>query len=475
MSRFRKIILFGVGGFVALNVLVAASLYLFVDTDAYRSRFEETASKISNMEVSVDGRLKTGFFPGVHVTLGDVHIRDRGVVVASVKEARLEIALIPLLRREVRIRSIALKHSMISVERDREGNFNFEKPDAAGAASSDLKVAKISLSDATFFYSDKQSGQEYEAGNCDLFLRGLRFSRGNAPFSLKNLSFTGALTCGEIRIDDFAASDLKIDAEGKNGIFDFKPVTMRIFGAQGSGSIRADFSGAEPLYHLRYSLPQFRIEEFIKRLSPQQVVEGTMDFSMDLSMRGKTVNEVKRSMKGQGALQGENLTLIGRNLDEELNRYESSQNFNLVDVGAFFFAGPVGLALTKGYNFASLFQGEGGSTEIRELVSDWKVERGMAQAQDAAMATDENRIALRGRLDFVNERFDDLVVAVIDARGCPKVTQTMHGAFREPVVENPSILKTLTGPVSEVFMKAKDLVTDGECEVFYDGSVSAPQ
>ncbi|HER62427.1 MAG TPA: AsmA family protein [Desulfobacteraceae bacterium] len=469
MSRFLKIILLAVGGFVALNVLIAAALYLLVDTNAYRSRFEETASEISNMEVSVDGRLRVGFFPGVNATLGGVRIRDRDVVVASAKEARFEIALLPLLRKEVRIRSIALKHSMISVERDREGNFNFGKPDAAGTASPALNVEKVSLSDATFFYSDKQSGQEYEAANCDLFLR------GKAPYSRKNLSFAGALACGEIRIDEFAASNLKVDAEGKNGIIDFKPVTMRIFGAQGSGSIKADFSGAEPLYHLRYSLPQFRIGEFIKRLSPQQVVEGTMDFSTDLSMRGKTVNEIKRSMKGQGTLQGDNLTLVGRDLDEELNRYESSQNFNLVDVGAFFFAGPVGMALTRGYNFASLFQGVGGSTEIRELVSDWKVERGMAQAQDAAMATDENRIALQGRLDFVNERFDDLVVAVIDARGCAKVTQTMHGAFREPVVENPSILKTLTGPVSEVFMKAKDLVTDGECEVFYDGSVSAPQ
>jgi AsmA protein len=475
MSRFHRIILFAVGGLVALNVLVAAALYLFVDTNAYRSRFEETASGISNMEVSIDGRLKIGFFPGVHVTLGDMHIRDRGVVITSAKEARFEIALIPLLRREVRVRSIALKHSMISVERDWEGNFNFEKPDAAGAVSPALNVAEVSLSDATFFYSDKQSGQEYEAGNCDLFLRGLRFSRGEVPYSLKNLSFTGALTCGEIWIDEFAASDLKIDAEGKNGIFDFKPVTMRIFGAEGSGNIRADFSGAEPLYHLRYSLPQFRIEEFIKRLSPQQVVEGTMDFSVDLSMRGETVNEIKRSMKGQGTMQGENLTLIGRDLDQELNRYESSQNFNLVDVGAFFFAGPVGLALTKGYSFASLFQGEGGSTGIRELVSDWKVEHGMAQAQDAAMATNENRIALRGRLDFVNERFDDVVVALIDARGCAQVTQTMHGTFREPVVENPSILESLTGPVSDMVMKAKDLFTGGECEVFYDGSVGAPK
>ena len=32
------------------------------------------------------------------------------------------------------------------------------------------------------------------------------------------------------------------------------------------------------------------------------------------------------------------------------------------------------------------------------------------------MATDKNRIALKGRLDFVNDQFDDVTVAVIDAK-----------------------------------------------------------
>jgi hypothetical protein len=56
-------------------------------------------------------------------------------------------------------------------------------------------------------------------------------------------------------------------------------------------------------------------------------------------------------------------------IDKELSRYEFSQSFNLVDVGAFFFAGPLGLAVTKGYNFPSIFQSSGGSSQIRTLVS----------------------------------------------------------------------------------------------------------
>lgn len=472
MSKSLKIILYAVGGLVGLLVLVAVALLLFVDTNAYKPRLEAAASGASGMEVRVGGRLGIGFLPGLRVTLEDVHIRNRGSEVASAKEARLGIDLLPLLRKEVRIVEIALKHPGISIERDRDGKFNFEQPQVAGAVLPALELAKLTLSDATLVYTDKQSGDGFAAGNCYLDLRRLRLSGGERPDLMKQLSFVAQLACGEIRKNDFTVSDLKLTADGKNGVFELKPVTMRIFGAQGSGSIQADLSGSVPLYHVRYSLPKFRIEEFLKTLSPQKVAEGPMDFSANLSMQGKTVKEIRQTAEGQISLRGENLTLSGHDLDREFSRFESSQNFNLVDVGAFFFAGPVGLVVTKGYSFASVLQGSGGRSEIRTLVSDWKVERGVAQAQDVAMATNENRVALQGGLDFVNERFNDVTVALIDAKGCAKVRQKIRGSFRKPVVEKPNILKTLTGPALELLKKGRGLFPGGECEVFYAGSVA---
>ena len=143
-------------------------------------------------------------------------------------------------------------------------------------------------------------------------------------------------------------------------------------------------------------------------------------------------------------------------------------------MGAFFFAGPLGLALTKGHDFGRIFQGSGGRSTIRTLVSDWKVERGVAQAKDVAMATNENRIALKGGLDFVNEHFDDVTVALIDAKGCPRVQQTIRGPFQKPVVEKPSVLTSLTGPARKLLKQARDLFR-GQCEVFYAGAVAPPK
>jgi AsmA protein len=199
-----------------------------------------------------------------------------------------------------------------------------------------------------------------------------------------------------------------------------------------------------------------------------------MDFSTNLTMQGTSIDEMTKTMAGSVSLRGSELTLERIDLDEELARLQSSRNFNLVDVGAIFLAGPVGLAVTRGYEFASLMHGTGGASEIRTLVSDWAVERGVMRAQDVAMATVHSRIALRGSLDFVNQDFDDVIVALVDADGCIKVQQAVKGTFAKPVVEAPSVIETLARPALELLKRGQDLLSGAPCKVFYSGSVGAP-
>ena len=483
MAKYRKIALFVAGGLFAGLLLAAVALTLFVDVNAHKPRLETAASDALGMEVRIGGRLKIGLFPGFHVKLKDVSIRNRGADVAFAKETTLGIALLPLLHKEVRIVKIGMKRPRISIEQDSGGKFNFETPEeeagtkpveeAEGTRFS-LDVKKISFSDGALFYTDKKTGEVLEAGDFNLDVSNLRLSDWKSSDFLKRLSFTAKFACKEFREGSLTASNLKLRIEGKDGVLDLHPVTMLLFGGQGSGSLRADFSGSVPQYHVRYSLPGFRIEEFLKTLSPKKVAEGSMNFSATLAMQGKTTNEMKRTANGKVSLRSENLTLDGVDLDRTVSRFEDSQSFNLVDVGAFFIAGPFASLITKGYAFASLFQGSGGSSRIRELVSDWEVERGVARAKDVAMATDENRIALVGSLDFINERFDDVTIAVVDGKGCATVRQRIRGPFRKPEVEKVSAVQSIAGPVLNLFRQAKKLF-EGECEVFYAGSVAPPK
>lgn len=472
MSKSLKALAYVVGAISGLLVLAAIALFLFLDIDAYKHRLEAAASGITGMDVSVDGRLGVGFFPGVLVTLEDVHIRNRGMELVAARKARIGVDFLALLNQEVRIRTIVLEQPGLSIERGRDGRFNFEK--AEPGPLPDLNLAKLSFSDGTLRYADRQSGKGFEAAECSLDVSRLQLSGREGPGIMKNLSLAAEVDCGSVRTKEHSASDLKFTVAWQRGVFDLKPLTMRVYDGQGSGSIRADFTGAVPRYHVSYTLSQFQIDAFLKPLSPQQVPEGSVDFSANLSMQGETVKKMKQTLQGQVSLRGRNLILKGRDLDQAFARFESSQTFNLVDMGAFFFAGPVGLAVTKGYDFAGVLQGSEGRSVIRTLVSDWKVERGVARSRDVAIATNKNRVALQGRLDFVNERFDGVTVALIDTKGCIRAQQTIHGAFKKPVVENPSTLKALTGPVVRLLKQVEGLFPGGACDVFYAGSVAPP-
>ena len=474
MPRTLKIIVFTVSGFVGFLALVYVVLFLFVDINIHKPRLEAAASGVLGMDVKVGGRLGIGLLPNLHVTLKDVHILNRGADVVSAREATLGIDFLPLFRKEVRIGKVALKQPVISLVQERDGKFNFENSQAARGTLPFPDLTDLSLSGGILIYDDKKSGTRFMVTGCSLIAHRMSTAGGKGADLMRNLSFTADAACREIRSDDFMMSDVKFTADAKNGVIDLKPVTMRVFGAQGSGSIHADFAGAIPVYYVRCFLPQFHIGEFFKAITPQKVAAGTMDFSANLSMQGKTVHEMIQTMKGNLLLTGENLTLNGRDLDREFARFSASQNFSLVDAGAFFFAGPFGLAITKGYNFANLLRGSGGSSKIIKVVSEWNVEHGVAHAQDVAMATKSNRLALHGGLDFVSGRFKDVTVALIDDKGCAKVQQKIHGSFDKPVAETPSIFKTLTGPVLRLLKKGRELFPGGNCAVFYSGSVAPP-
>jgi AsmA protein len=190
-------------------------------------------------------------------------------------------------------------------------------------------------------------------------------------------------------------------------------------------------------------------------------------------MSGANVDEMTRSSVGEASLRGTDLTLDVGDLDNELSHYRATQRFTLVDLGAFFLAGPIGLAVTKGYDYSKVLSAEGGTSQVQTIISEWHVEHGIAEAKDVAMSTRANRVALKGNLDFVNQSFQDVTVAVVGQQGCVVVEQKVHGSFSHPDVDKPNVAASLAGPALHLIKKASRAM-GSHCEVFYAGSLPAP-
>ncbi|MFN2309985.1 MAG: AsmA family protein [Gammaproteobacteria bacterium] len=475
IPKALKITLFALGGLAGVLVIAGLAVLVFLDVDTYKPHVEAAASGASGMDVTVEGRLRVGFISGLRVVLEEVRIRNGEAEVASVEEVKLAIGLHSLLRRELRFDSIALNRVHIFVERGRDGRFSHETSTEVARTPQPLELPEVSFSEVDIVYADRQSGGGLELGNCNGRLTDIRHP-GGAPL-LSRLSLSGQFACDSVRGKEVALSELRSPMIASEGVFMFEPITMRVGGGQGSGSLRVDHSVKVPAYSLNYRLSQFRIEEFLKELPQDMSLTGPMDFSATLALRGQTPDEFLQSADGELSLSGKNLSLSGVDLDEAFADYESTQTFSLFDAGALLLTGPIGLAVTKGHDFANLARQSGGSTKIHNVVSTWTVENGVAHAGDVALATSQNRLAIQGGLDFANREFDELVLALIDPQGCVKVRQTVRGPFSKPVVEQPSALGALAGPVVSLFEKAGDLLRGGrgECEVFYTGSVAPPR
>lgn len=478
MALNKKKVLFITMGVITLVVFAGIVAFL-LNIKAFKPQIEAAASTALGMDVRIKGRMSIALFPGFGLSLKDVNVQNRGLDVVTIEKVRIGLKLIPLAMNEFQLSRVGLIKPVFSIARHKNGTFNFDKPGPTPPGKL-LAVKKISISQGNLVYTDETSGEKIEVNNFDLILRDFSYNETDSAEPAKSISFTGNTRCKTLKIYNFTLMNLVMRAVGEKGILDINPVSMNIFGGTGNGSIHVDVTGPSPHYRVIYNLNRGRIEELLQQYSvkkiPQKTIEGPINFSADLTATGKSADEMKRSLNGNLSLNGENLMLYNIDIDALVMKYERSQNFNLLDVGAFLLAGPFGPVLTKSYNFAGLYEeSKGGKGIIRKLVSVWKVKNGIAETRDVALASKKQRIAMKGGLNFINERFVNVTVAALDKRGCAIYSEKVHGPFRKPQIEKESIFRSLSGSVLNPLEDAWEFIQGEECAVFYSGSVAHPE
>ena len=478
MAIHKKKALLITGGVITLAVLTGI-LALMLNINAFTPQIEAAMSMALGMEVRITGSSGLAVFPGFGLTLKNVVLRKNGVDVVKIEKMRMRLKLRSLARSEIKIIQVRLVRPVFSIVRSKNGMFNVEKPERR-LWEQLLAVEKLTILQGNLFYTNEASGETIEVGELDVNMNNLYFDGTNHAGPFKNSSFTGNVGCKILRITDLTLTNISMSAAAEKGILDVNPIRMNISGGDGNGSLHVDMTGALPRYRFICSLNRVRIEDLVHlyaiEKSPQKTIEGAIDISADLTAIGKHADEMKRSLDGILALNGQDLMIYDFDIDDLVMKYERSQNFNLLDVGAFLLAGPFGPIVTKSYNFASLYEAsQGGKGRIRKLVSVWKVENGIAEARDVALASKEQRIAMRGGLDFIRERFVDVTIAALDKRGCTVFSENVRGPFNKPTIEKENILKSIAGSVLNPLQDAWEFIQGQECTVFYSGSVAQPE
>lgn len=321
---------------------------------------------------------------------------------------------------------------------------------------------------------DRTSGEKTELKEITLAVRDLSIVNTPAE-TIKNVSFAGEMGCKEVRKEDLKIDNVKSSVTAEKGVFHLKPFTMDIFGAKGEGDATLDTSETDTLYKINLKISRLDFEKLGQSFGIKKVIGGKGDLVATMTLKEKGSRMLMSSLDGTFSLRGDNLVIYSMDLDKVLSKYETSQEFNLIDLGAFFIAGPLSTFAVRGYRAGDLYsQTRGGQGTITHFNSHWKIRRGVADAVDCALATQHNRVALKGRLDLVGERYDAVIVALLDDKGCAKFKQSINGPFRKPRISALSAAESLAGPFSHLYRTVKRFVQGGKCEVLYKGSVQQP-
>jgi AsmA protein len=477
MRPVRKRGLAIAGGVLLLIIIAGIVAVLLFNINAYKSRIETAAAEATGLDVRIAGGMGLSFFP-LGVSAKNIHVAGGGSDILFLENLKIGVELMPLLKRQLEVTGCELIKPVVTIVKDIQGKYNFErtgKIPMKGWPAAAFSVKHLTLSEGALSYLDKETGERTELKGINLAVKNLSVANTSGRI-IENVSFTGSFDCQEVLRKDLRMENLKASVNADKGIYSLKPLAMDVLGGKGEGDATADESEADAMYEVNVKVSKLDFEKLETFFGAKKMIGGKGDLSASVTVKEKGRRILMSSLDGTFALRGDNLVTYTVDLDKVLSTYEASQEFHPVDLAAFFFVGPLGAVALKGYRYGDVYyQAQGGKGTVTRFISHWKIKSGEADATDCALATRHYRVALKGKLNFVTERFDNVTVALLDDKGCPAFKQTISGSFDSPRAGTVSAVESLADPFLDLYRKAKRFVQGGKCETFYKGSVQQPR
>lgn len=184
MGRAFKLVGLVVGALLVLGVIVVVGVSLFVDPNDYKDDIQAAVADATGRELTLEGDLELGFFPGIRIALGPAELANAqgfgDAPFARFERAELEVAILPLLSRRIEVGAARLDGLTLNLARDASGADNWSDlggtdeapapaaeapaPDAGGAPL-DLDVGVLDIANANVAYDDGATGSSWRLEN----------------------------------------------------------------------------------------------------------------------------------------------------------------------------------------------------------------------------------------------------------------------------------------------------------------------
>jgi len=179
------------GAFLVIVIAAALIIPQFVDIKKYKPVIEEKVTQATGRSFALGDDMDLSIFPWVGVKLTDIHFGNpNGYAqkdMVSVKNFEVRLKVMPLLSKQIEVKTFVLDSPVIYLERQKDGTANWEgfgqagtqkdKPEKEVPASSgqgmpisSLQVDKFSIVNGQLIYKDMTSGLEKQISDFNLEL-----------------------------------------------------------------------------------------------------------------------------------------------------------------------------------------------------------------------------------------------------------------------------------------------------------------
>jgi AsmA protein len=224
--RVFKILLLAAGGIIALIVLVIAIVAATFDPNKYKPEIVAAVKDGTGRTLAIEGNLGLSFFPSIGIAVGRVSLSEPGSsrIFARVEQAKISLALWPLLSKRVVVDRVTLSGLTLDLVRHKGGKTNFEDLSGAGGSTPAtgrkaapqqgamrLDIAGIELRSSAIGWHDEASGSRFKATVAE-FKTGLSLSarlEATQPKAVLQIRLSGSYRL-DLDKQSFALSELDL-------------------------------------------------------------------------------------------------------------------------------------------------------------------------------------------------------------------------------------------------------------------------
>jgi AsmA protein len=234
---------------------------------------------------------------------------------------------------------------------------------------------------------------------------------------LRRVIMDGLIRIGQLTISKANVQDVYLKIKAKNGIFNLDPMKLNMY--KGNANGRASYNVAKdiPRSSLNLKINNVQAEPLLKDMLEKDILQGSTNADINLSMSGDEPERIKRTLNGKGFLRFTDGAIVGIDLAAMVR-----------NVGSAFGLGESG--------------GQRPKTDFTELDIPFSIKNGAVNTPQSNLKSPFIRVIATGTADLVKETLDFRVepkaVATIkgqgdtDPRGGIMVPVIVSGTFSSP-------------------------------------------